>query len=134
MDRSSGAEADVAELYAASYVRLVGVVTLVAQSRAEAEECVQEAFVRVLGRWPQVSRLDSPEVWVRTVAFLLALNRRRNARNALRALWRHGPPAAAAAPTSDGVDIAAALRTLPVQQRQVVVMYHLLELEIGEIA
>jgi RNA polymerase sigma-70 factor (ECF subfamily) len=127
-------EDGVAQLYAASYARLVGVVALVAQSRAEAEECVQEAFVRLLGRWAQVSRLDSPEVWVRTVAFRLASNRRRNARNALRALWRHGPVSAAPAPTSDRVDVALALRALPLGQRQVIVMHHVLELSVDEIA
>ncbi|WP_432828781.1 RNA polymerase sigma factor [Dactylosporangium sp. CA-092794] len=45
----------VADLYSASYGRLVGVVALVAESRADAEECVQEAFVRLLGRWDRVS-------------------------------------------------------------------------------
>ncbi|GAA2362366.1 RNA polymerase sigma factor [Dactylosporangium salmoneum] len=134
MEHCPPADADVAELYAACYSRLVGVVALVAESRAEAEECVQEAFVRLLGRWQRVSRLDSPEVWVRTVAFRLASNRRRKARNALRALLRHGPAPAVPAPTADGVDVVSALRALPVHQRQAIVMYHLLELGVDEIA
>jgi len=125
----------VAELYAASYARLVGVVALAAESRADAEECVQEAFVRLLGRWPRVSRLESPEVWVRTVAFRLVSNRRRKDRNGRRALWRHGPPEASEAPPgTDRVDFAAALRSLPLGQRQVVVLHHLLGLTVDEIA
>ncbi|MGI5181569.1 RNA polymerase sigma factor [Dactylosporangium sp. CA-152071] len=116
----------MSDLYAASYARLVGVVALVAGGRAEAEECVQEAFVRLLGRWEHVSRLESPEVWVRTVAIRLVANRRRNARSALRALLRHGPPVDASPPSGDRVDLTAALRRLPVGQRQVVVMHHLL--------
>ncbi|MFF5227053.1 sigma-70 family RNA polymerase sigma factor [Dactylosporangium sp. NPDC000521] len=124
----------MSELYAASFARLVGVVALVAGGRAEAEECVQEAFVRLLGRWEHVSRLESPEVWVRTVAIRLVANRRRNARNALRALLRHGPPADASTPGGDRVDLTAALRRLPVGQRQVVVMHHLLGYGVEQIA
>src|SRR4051794_683037 len=87
MTRSADRDA-VAELYAASYSRLAGLVALVAGGRAEAEECVQEAFIRLLGRWPHVSRLDSPEAWVRTglsraraaLAGLLRKEARRNPR------------------------------------------------------
>jgi hypothetical protein len=38
------------ELYAASYARLVGIVGAVGGDRQEAEEAVQDAFVRLLGR------------------------------------------------------------------------------------
>jgi hypothetical protein len=50
----------VAELYAASCSRLVGIVTLAAGSRSEAEECVQDAFIQLLRGWPQVSRRPAP--------------------------------------------------------------------------
>lgn len=53
------------ELYAASYARLVGVVGAVGGSTHEAEEAVQDAFVRLMGKWPKVSRYDDPEAWVR---------------------------------------------------------------------
>lgn len=109
-------------------------VSLAAQSRAEAEECVQEAFLRVIGRWQHVSQLESPEAWIRTVAFRLLSNRRRKARNALRALMRHGPQAPEPPPSSDRVDVAAAMRELPLGQRQVVVMHHLLGMSVDEIA
>ncbi|MEV0565890.1 sigma-70 family RNA polymerase sigma factor [Dactylosporangium sp. NPDC050588] len=124
----------VGDLYSASYARLVGVVALVAEGRAEAEECVQEAFVRLLGRWEHVSRLDSPEVWVRTVAIRLVSNRRREARSALRALLRHGPPVDESPPGTDRVELTWALRRLPVGQRQVVVMHHLLGYGVDQIA
>lgn len=124
----------VADLYSACYGRLVGTVALVAESRADAEELVQEAFVRLLSRWQHVSRLESPEAWLRTVAFRLASNRRRKARNALRALLRHGPSADEPPPSTDRVDLTQALRRLPVGQRQAVVMHHLLGLPVAEIA
>ncbi|WP_432993257.1 sigma-70 family RNA polymerase sigma factor [Dactylosporangium sp. CA-233914] len=134
MDQSPSPHDSVADLYAASYIRIVGVVALVAGSRADAEECVQEAFVRLLGRWDRVSRLESPEVWVRTVAFRLVSNRRRKARNMVQAAWRHGRVADVPPPSADSIDVPAALKTLPLGQRQVIVMHHLLGLSVNEIA
>lgn len=124
----------VAELYAASCRRLVGIVTLAAGSRAEAEECVQEAFIRLLARWQQVSAYDDPEAWVRAVAFRLLSNRRRKARNGLRAVLRHGTPDNAQAPTGDRVDVLRALQQLPLGQRQVVVLHYLSGLAVDEVA
>lgn len=135
MSRSNAAAQDaVSDLYASCYARLVGVVALAAQSRMDAEECVQEAFLRVLSRWQHVSQLESPEAWVRTVAFRLLSNRRRKARNAVRALLRHGLPPAEPPPNPDRVDVADAMRQLPLGQRQVVVMHHVLGLSVEEIA
>jgi RNA polymerase sigma-70 factor (ECF subfamily) len=134
MSRSSSAQDAVSDLYSSCYARLVGVVSLTAESQAEAEECVQEAFLRVLGKWEHVGQLESPEAWVRTVAFRLLSNRRRKARNAFRALIRHGPRAPEPPPSTDQVDIAHAMRELPLGQRQAVVMHHLLGLSIEEIA
>jgi RNA polymerase sigma-70 factor (ECF subfamily) len=130
----STTEDAVAELYSASCARLVGVVTLAAGSRAEAEECVQEAFIRLLGRWQQVSRYDDPEAWVRAVAFRLLSNRRRKALNGLRAVRRHGPAEDAAGPSGDRVDVTRALRTLPLPQRQAVVLHYLSGLSVDEVA
>lgn len=81
------------ELFLASYPRLVGVVGAVCGNRDEAEEAVQEAFVRLLGNWTKVSRYDDPEGWVRRVALRQACNRSRKFRNGVRAHLRHGPPA-----------------------------------------
>ncbi|SFF10068.1 RNA polymerase sigma-70 factor, ECF subfamily [Actinoplanes philippinensis] len=134
MSKGSAAEDAVSELYRSCYARLVGVVALAAQSRVDGEECVQEAFLKLLGRWDHVSRLESPEIWVRTVAFRLLSNRRRKARNAVRALLRHGPAPAEPEPSADRVDVAHALRRLSLGQRQVVVMHHLLGLGVEEIA
>lgn len=124
----------LAELYSASYPRLVGVLALAAGSRPEAEEVVQEAFVRLLKAWPAVSAYDDPEAWVRKVSFRLLSNRLRTARNGIRAVVRLGGPPPAPAPTGDRVDTARALATLPVGQRQVVVLHHLVGLSVDEVA
>lgn len=131
----SAADQDhVRDLYATSYRRLVGVVTLAAGSRAEAEECVQEAFVRLLGEWPKVSQYDDPEAWVRQVAFRLLSNRLRKTRNGARAILRLTPPRPAGSPDGDRLDIERALDLLPLGQRQVVVLHHLIGLDVAEVA
>jgi RNA polymerase sigma-70 factor (ECF subfamily) len=110
------------ELYAASYARLVGVVGAVCGSTHEAEEAVQDAFVRLMGTRSKVSRYDDPEAWVRKVALGYVSNRRRKAVNGLRAALRHGPPADVPAPNADAVDLSRALDALPQAQREAVVL------------
>jgi RNA polymerase sigma-70 factor (ECF subfamily) len=127
-------EAGVEALYAASYLRLVGVSALVAEDRGEAEDAVQEAFARLLPRWEVVSRYDDPEAWVRTVAFRLLLNRRRQLRSGVRALALLGVPSHVAAPSAEHVDLVRALRLLPAGHRQVVVLHHLLGLSVDDVA
>ena len=126
--------ATVAALYERSYRRLVGVVALAADSRGDAEECVQEAFLRLLGNWSKVSAYDDPEAWVRHVAFRLLSNGRRHAKTVLR--WRHqqDPQAVWTDASGDGLDIAQALATIPLQQRQVLVLHYLLGCSVSEIA
>jgi RNA polymerase sigma-70 factor (ECF subfamily) len=130
--------ADPRELYSACYDRLVRVLTLVAGDRAEAEDVVQEAFVRLVPRWSKISTYDDPEAWVRAVAFRILSNRFRRARNAGVAARRSADSRRGvdqvAETSGDGVDIARALALLPVGQRQVVVLHHLLDLPVDDIA
>ncbi len=130
---SEGA-ADPRDLYAASYGRLVQVLTLVAGSRAEAEDVVQEAFVRLVPRWSKISTYDDPEAWVRSVAFRILSNRFRRARNAAAASRRASHVVQTSEVSGDSVDIGRALAALPIDQREVVVLHHLLDLPIAEIA
>jgi RNA polymerase sigma-70 factor (ECF subfamily) len=127
-------EANVEDLYAGSYTRLVGLVALVAGSREDAEEVVQEAFVRLLPRWGTVARYDDPEAWVRGVALRLLSNRFRKIRNGRVAFRRHGGQPDVAEPTADAVDVVRALSVLPVALRQVVVLHYLLGLEVAAVA
>jgi RNA polymerase sigma-70 factor (ECF subfamily) len=113
------------EFYAASYGRLVGVVGAVARDRQEAEEAVQDAFVRLLSQWGKVSHYDDPEAWMRKVAFGFISNRRRKLRNGLRAVLRHGVEPDVPALTGDAVDLRRALAALPLPQRQVIVLQDL---------
>jgi len=121
------------ELYAVSYQRLVGVVGAVARDRVEAEEAVQDAFVRLIGKWSEVSRYDDPEAWVRRVALGYVSNRRRKTLNGIRAARRHGPAPDVPPPSGDRVDLRRALAALPRHQREAVVL-HEMGLDIATIA
>lgn len=121
------------DLFPASYARLVGQVGAVCGDRHDAEEAVQEAFVRLIGSWSTVSLYDDPEAWVRHVALRQVSNRRRKVRNGIRATLRHGPPPDIPGPTPAAVDAERALAALPVQQRAVIVL-HRLGLDVDAIA
>ena len=55
--------------YSGSVQRLTGQLYAMTGSRAEAEDCVQEAYARAWQRWDKVSGYCDPEAWVRTVAY-----------------------------------------------------------------
>lgn len=63
---------EIQELYAASCRRLLGQLIAVTGRVAEAEDVVQEAFVRGLDRPQRLLCADNPEAWLLTVAVNLA--------------------------------------------------------------
>lgn len=127
---------EVAELYDVTYRRLVGQVALVAGSRADAEECVQDAFARLLVRWDKVGRYEQPEAWVRLVAFRLAANRRRRLVNEAKALLRLRATREPAAVEQDLAEprIVQSMRELAPAHRTVLVLHYVIGLEVSEMA
>jgi RNA polymerase sigma-70 factor (ECF subfamily) len=126
--------ATVADLYAACYARLVGTLTVVAGSHADAEELVQEAFARLLPAWGRVRHYDDPEAWVRQVAFRLATSRWRRARVAARGLVRLGAPPPVPEPDETRLDAERLLAALAPKHREVLVLHHVVGLSVDEIA
>ena len=126
---------DFEAFYRGAYPRLVGQLFLVAGDMHEAEDCVQEAFVRAALRWRALRQYDQPELWVRRVAMNLANDGFRRARRRLLALARLGDQRRTEAePAAEHLELAAALGRLNSGQRQVVVMHHLLDLPVDEVA
>jgi RNA polymerase sigma-70 factor (ECF subfamily) len=122
------------ELYSGSYRRLVGQTYAMCGNLAEAQDCVQEAFARA---WDKRRTLDvdqSPEAWVRTVAYRLAVSRWRRARKALLPPDRAYASAAPAEPDVSRVALARALQQLPFEQRRAIVLHHLCDLSVTDIA
>jgi RNA polymerase sigma-70 factor (ECF subfamily) len=126
--------ADFSEFYAASYARLLAQVVLVTGDLAEAEDLLQEAFVRAAGRWPRLVSYQAPEAWVRRVALNLAADSARRLRRRAAAVLRLASAPPALEGPADLVDLAAALRRLSVGQRQAIVLHHLVGLSVAEVA
>ena len=120
--------------YTASYQRLLGQLFAVTGDLAEAENVLQEAYARAFARWAQVRAYDFPEAWVRRVALNLAAMAARRLRRRAAALLRLGPPSAIPELSSELLDLQHALRALPLGQRQVVVLHHLVGLPVEEVA
>lgn len=122
-------------LYAASYRRLVGQLTALVGDVAEAEDLVQEAFARAAGQWSRLERYDNPEAWLRTVAMNLARSKWRRGRRAAAVMLRlRASHEEAAPPSPDHVALVAALRALPAVQREALVLFHVADLTVEEIA
>lgn len=121
--------------YTATSRRLVGQLFAMTGDLGEAEDALQEAYVRAWQRWEKISRYDNPEVWVRTVAFRLCVNAWWKSRNRLTAHRRAAPRPEAA--TELGPDLTAlvqALRLLPEKPRRVLVLHYVADLTVEQIS
>jgi RNA polymerase sigma-70 factor (sigma-E family) len=125
--------ADFEGFYRAHFHETVAMVYTYTTSRAEAQDIAQEAFARAWQRWPRVSVYDNPVAWVRHVASNLAHTRWRRLRHAAAYLTRqrveHEPGL-----SPDHVAVVEALRKLPRAQREAIVLHHLLDVPIAEVA
>lgn len=100
---------------------------------AEAQDCLQEAYARAWQRWSTVQQLDVPAAWVRVVGLRLARSRWRRAQQAL-ALHRRDRLTDVEGPSPDAVALATALRRLPEVQRRTLVLHHLADLSVADVA
>ena len=120
--------------YAASYPRLVGQLYAMTGDLAEAQDVVQEAFIRA---WDRRSRFDldaAPESWIRTVAWRLAVSRLRRLRRGAELLRRHHVERSVAPADVDHPMLVQALRGLTERQRRAVVLHHLCDLSVEDVA
>ncbi len=127
-------EAQFDQLYSQSFQKLVGQIYAMCGNLTEAQDCVQEAFIRA---WDHRRKLDwerHPEAWLRTTAYRLAVSRWRKARRALRQPDRAVEPQRTYEPSPDRVAIDAALQQLPEDQRRAIVLHHLCDLSVAQVA
>jgi RNA polymerase sigma-70 factor, ECF subfamily len=122
------------EFYAGAVGRLVGQLFPVTGDLHEAEEVAQEAFTRAAARWSRLRDYDLPEAWVRRVAMNLVTDRGRSLRRHAKAMRKLRPPPAVLPASVEALALAEALRTLPVRQRQVLVLHYLVDLSVEEVA
>lgn len=120
--------------YAASVDRVTGQIYLLTGDRAEAQDAVQDAFVKAWDRRGELETTSFPEAWVRTVAYRMAVSRWRRARRAMLAYQRHGVPGEVGAPSPETVALTQALRRIPEPQRRAIVLHHLCDLPVDQVA
>jgi RNA polymerase sigma-70 factor, ECF subfamily len=122
------------DFYAASFRRLVGQLYAMTGSHAEAQDAVQEAFIRAWAHRRQLQHGGAPEAWVRVTAWRIAVSRSQRARLG-RVLMRSSPPAATIdGPSPDRVALIEALRQVPAEQRRALVLYHVCDQSVAQIA
>jgi RNA polymerase sigma factor (sigma-70 family) len=119
---------EFAEFYAAAWGDCLRIVMVSAADRPLAEDLVAEAFTKAWASWRKVRGLAEPRAWVV-----------RTAMNARVSWWRRhrrevtlGSQNAMAATSQDldfDASLVAALRRLPVRQREVIALRLLLDLD-----
>jgi RNA polymerase sigma-70 factor, ECF subfamily len=129
-----GADEGFEEFYGAAFGRLVGQLFLVTGDLHEAEDVVQEAFARASTRWSRIRTYNVPEAWVRRVALNLAASAARHRRRRLAVLARLARPPEMPPAPNEVLELLQALGRLPMSQRQPVVLHHLLQMPVEEVA
>lgn len=128
-------EQEFDDFYVASFRRVAGQVYAMIGDRDEAQECVQEAFARAWAHRRKLERAAYPEAWVRTTAYRIAVSRWRRTSRARRPADRAvGAPTQTAAVNESHVALVAALKQLPEAQRRALVLHHIADLPVREVA
>jgi RNA polymerase sigma-70 factor (ECF subfamily) len=129
-----GAEGDFADFYSATWPRTLTVVYALTGDRGTAEEVAQEAYVKAWSHWNKVSHYDQPAAWVRQVATRLAVSRWRRSRVAATWLSRQRERETAPPPDETTTALVRALQEIPEAQRRAIVLHHLADLPVAEVA
>ncbi len=130
---ASSAEADFDALYQAHYSSLVAMAYALVGDLGEAQDLAQEAFCRAWRRWESISAYDNPFAWLRRVVANLATSRWRHL-HVVRTNTRRERAASVPGLEPDHVALVTALRTLPPDQRRAVVLHHVMDLPVGDVA
>ena len=118
--------------YAGHLSRVVRACALVLLDRSEAEDVAAEAFARLWSHWGQIHGEDHAGGYVFKTAMRLCSKRRRRASREIVGVV---PDRAVTSPdTGPSGSVTAALRRLPLRQRQSVVLRDWAGLETAEVA
>jgi RNA polymerase sigma-70 factor (ECF subfamily) len=110
------------EFFGSEHARLFGALCLVTGDRAEAEEIMQDAFLRLWERWEHVSAMTDPSGYLFRTAMNVFRNRYRRTALALRRAIASLPSEDAFTTVEDRDAVVRALRDLTKDQRAAVVL------------
>jgi RNA polymerase sigma-70 factor, ECF subfamily len=119
------------ELYGRTRDRLAVQISALTGDPFEANDLVQEAFMRAWLRWEKVKTYEDPEGWIRRVAYNLAVSRWRHAK---RLVLRATPPQVPDEAPGERLGVIEALRSLPSSERRAVVLHHVAGLSVAAVA
>ena len=131
---------DLEHLYRCEARRLLGMLVAFTGDRAEAEDLLQEAFLRVLRSWDRIADQGKAAAYLRSTAFNLARSGgRRRSRAARHLRLIGGNDVAVSAETGAGVaererEVARALADLPERQRACVILRYYADASVADIA
>ncbi len=128
---------DFDQFAAGSSDELLRTAYLIVWDLAEAEDLVQETFLRIAKRWPRVRSMDHPHAYARRVLANLALDgaeRRSRRRLELDGRREADPSVDDATLIDTRAELVAALGTLPLRQRTVLVLRYFADLRETEVA
>ena len=106
--------------------RLLRLLWMVTGSLQEAEDIVQDAFLRVWERWSTVSSMESPTGYLHHAAMNIFRNRYRRTQMSLRRVIGADPPVDAFDSADDRISVSSALGSLTRKQRAALVLTDLL--------
>ena len=114
--------------------RLFGLMCLVTGNRSDAEEIVQDAFLKMWERWDRRGALENPAGYLHTTAMNEVRKRYRRSATLRRILPRLSSGRDRSEPADTGVLLSAALRELEPRRRGALVLTELLGFSAEEAA
>ena len=122
-----GRSAAFEDLVETQHDKLYRALCLITRDRLEAEDVMQEAFLRLWERWDRVGQMDDPTGYLFRTAMNLWRKRRRRATLAVRRAMRLAPPADELAEVEAREEVVRALAALTPRQRAAIVLVDLLD-------
>jgi RNA polymerase sigma-70 factor (ECF subfamily) len=116
------------DFFSSAHARLFGTLCLVTADAGEAEELMQEAFVRVWERWDRVRLHPDPAGYLYLTAFNVHRERMRRLRRAARLRLSQVEAEDVFARVDEREDVLEALRRLSERQRAALVLTELLDM------
>jgi RNA polymerase sigma-70 factor (ECF subfamily) len=127
-DRTAGIAIDFEDFFAGQHERLFRALWLVTRNRHEAEEIMQEAFLKVWERWGRVATGPDPAAYLYRTAMNLWRSRLRRAGVAFRKAFHQIQADDEMAAVEERDAVVRALAPLPPRQRAAVVLMDVLDL------